>query len=253
MDLKVIKGVENYLYDDICEFDTFRPGNVVIDSWRDGNEGDWVYTDDSYVCQILKVFTVKSPSGKKVNKCVRTVCGSYVTTRKTRKMLGKDGVAKNIYTFSGTYDTNKDLASKKVTSRKMLFARYVAAGMDTVKAYKIVYPKAEDEQYIKSAVHKLLQQNKVMNMIDEETRRVLEEEGVSPSYLIRRYKDIADLSERDSDKLRSLDALSKISGLFETEKKKEQLTVWAGFSPEQLEALKDDNSTKILAHTEKEE
>ena len=252
MENKVIKGVEHYLYDDIREFNAFRPGEEVKCDWREGNEGDWITTDDNFVCQILKIFTVKSPSGKKVNKCVRTVCGSFVTTRK-KQMLGEDGVAKNIYTFSGTYDTNKDLAKKKVTSRKMLFARYVAAGMDTVKAYKIVYPKAEDEQYIKSAVHKLLQQNKVISMIDEETRRVLEEEGVSPSYLIRRYKDIADLSERDSDKLRSLDALSKISGLFETEKKKEQLTVWAGFSPEQLEALKDDNSTKILAHTEKEE
>ena len=252
MDIKVIKGVEHYLYDDIKEFKAFRPGFDIKESWRDGNEGDWVVTDDNYVCQILKVFTVKSPSGKKVNKCVRTVCGSFVTTRK-KQMLGENGVAKNIYTFSGTYDTNIDLAKKKVTSRKMLFAKYVAAGMDTVKAYKIVYPKAEDEQYIKSAVHKLLQQNKVMNMIDEEVKRVLEDEGVSPSYIIRRYKDIADLSERDADKLRSLDALSKISGLFETEKKKEQLTVWAGFSPEQLEALKDDNSSKILAHAEKEE
>ena len=125
--------------------------------------------------------------------------------------------------------------------------------MDTVKAYKIVYPKAEDEQYIKSAVHKLLQQNKVWNMIDEERKRVLEEEGVSPSYLIRRYKDIADLSERDSDKLRSLDALSKISGLFEVETKKEQLTVWSGFTPEQLEALQDGKGTKLLAHADKEE
>ena len=44
---------------------------------------------------------------------------------------------------------------------------------------------------------------------------------------------------------------AKMSGLFETEKKREELTVWAGFSPEQLEAIKGEN-TKVLAHKEKE-
>jgi hypothetical protein len=42
-----------------------------------------------------------------------------------------------------------------------------------------------------------------------------------------------------------------MSGLFNTEQKKEELTVWAGFSPEQLEAIKGEQ-TKVLAHKEKE-
>ena len=41
-----------------------------------------------------------------------------------------------------------------------------------------------------------------------------------------------------------------MSGLFNTEQKKEELTVWAGFSPEQLEAIKGEQ-TKVLAHKEK--
>ena len=35
------------------------------------------------------------------------------------------------------------------------------------------------------------------------------------------------------------------------EKKREELTVWAGFSPEQLEAIKG-GETKVLVHKEKE-
>ena len=87
MDLKVIKGVENYLYDDICEFNALRPGIEVNSDWRDGNESDWVFTDDSYVCQILKVFTVKSPSGKKVNKCVRTAVSYTHLTLPTKRIV----------------------------------------------------------------------------------------------------------------------------------------------------------------------
>ena len=82
--------------------------------------------------------------------------------------------------------------------------------------------------------------------------KVLADEGVTPEWIIGKYRDIVSLSERDTDKLRSLDALSKISGLFDTEQKKEQLTVWAGFSPEQLEALNNDGKTELIGHKEKE-
>jgi hypothetical protein len=138
-----------------------------------------------------------------------------------------------------------------LSSKKLLFAKYVAAGIDMEEAYSRVYPKASAKQYIKNAASKLLQQEKVLNMVKEEISVILKEEGVTPEYIIQKYKDIADISERDQDRLRSLDALAKMSGLFETEKKREELTVWAGFSPEQLEAIKG-GKTEVLAHKEKE-
>ena len=169
-------------------------------------------------------------------------------------MLGEYGVADNIYTFSGNYDSINKIRDTKVSSKKLLFAQYVAAGMDLSQAYSIVYPKAKDKQYIKTAANKLLQQKKVQKMVKEEIKEILNSEGVTPEYIIQKYKDIADISDRDTDRLRSLDALAKMSGLFDTEKKQEQLTVWAGFTPEQLEAIKSEKSEQnVLAHAEKEQ
>ena len=88
-------------------------------------------------------------------------------------------------------------------------------------------------------------------MVNEEIQKILEEEETSPSWIIGMYKDIASISERDSDRLRALDSLAKISGLFNTEKKQEQLTVWTGFTPEQLEAIGGEK-TKLIAPGEKE-
>ena len=34
---------------------------------------------------------------------IRTVCGSFIVEQKTHKMLGKYGVAQNIYAFSGHF------------------------------------------------------------------------------------------------------------------------------------------------------
>tara|TARA_R110000824_G_scaffold28046_11_gene94643 strand:- start:1552 stop:2316 length:765 start_codon:yes stop_codon:yes gene_type:complete len=254
MDIKTIKGKEHRLYDNMKEFMAFNAKLVCSGDWRRGKERDWVYTDDLHVCQVLKVFYITVPSTKKKKKCVRTVCGSYVVGQKNVKMLGEKGIAENIYTFSGNYDSINKIRDKGVSSKKLLFAQYVAAGVDLSQAYSIVYPRAQDETYIKSAANKLLQQKKVQKMVKEEIKEILQAEGVSPEYIIQLYKDIADISERDSDRLRSLDALAKMSGLFDTEKKQEQLTVWTGFTPEQMEALKSDKTeTKVLAHGEREE
>ena len=88
-------------------------------------------------------------------------------------------------------------------------------------------------------------------MIKEEVQSALDNVGVSPEYLIERFKDIADISERDSDKLRSLEMLAKISGLFNTDSSKEQLTVFSGFTPEQLESIKGSNNARVEAHIER--
>ena len=251
MELKKIKGVEHRLYDSHEEFCAFEGATTPKSDWRVAEEGDWVYTDDKHVVQILKVYYITVPNSKEKRKCVRTICGSFVCKQKNAKILGENGVAENIYTFSGSYDTIKSVRSTKLSSKKLLFAKYVAAGIDMEEAYSRVYPKASAKQYIKNAASKLLQQEKVLNMVKEEISVILKEEGVTPEYIIQKYKDIADISERDQDKLRSLDALAKMSGLFETEKKREELTVWAGFSPEQLEAIKG-GKTEVLAHKEKE-
>ena len=90
-------------------------------------------------------------------------------------------------------------------------------------------------------------------MITVERRKKLDEDGVTDNWLIERYKTIADLAENDNAKLRSLDSLAKISGLFDTEEKKsEQVTIWAGFSPEQLEEVKKHGKPEIIAHAKKD-
>tara|TARA_R110000824_G_scaffold74092_8_gene188612 strand:+ start:1828 stop:2334 length:507 start_codon:yes stop_codon:yes gene_type:complete len=167
-------------------------------------------------------------------------------------MLGIDGIAECIYSFAGTYDAQKQYAKNKMNGKEFMFAQYVAQGVEVVEAFKKAYPSAKSESYIKTKSQQILKKEKVQQMVKEEIKNILEEEGVTPEWIIGKYRDIASLSERDTDKLRSLDALSKIAGLFDTEKKQEQLTVWAGFSPEQMEAIKGGDKAKLIAHAEKE-
>ena len=243
MDFLTIKDKDYYLYDSEKEFKAFNNGMPLRHYWRDGEEGEWVKTDDDYVCQILR----KMKIGNK--DCVRTVCGTFDINNKYF-MNGDDGIADNIYSFSGQ---KVDGFSKRPTKGQFLFAQYVAQGIDVIDAYKKAYPKAKSELGIQHQVNKLLKVEHVKKMIKDEIQNCLNEEGVTAEWIIGRYKTIADLADRDSDKLRSLESLTKIAGMFDTnDTKTEQLTVFAGFTPEQLEEVKNGKSTPLIHATREE-
>ena len=250
MDFKEIKGQRYYLYNSKEEFYSLTEKSTVVrNNWRDGSEEEWIFTDDQYVCQILKSFKI----GK--NDCVRTVCGTFNRKNKNNLMLGADGIAEHIYSFSGKQISQKE---RGLSERHFLFAKYIATGETVVDAYKKAFPRSNSEDYIKKTSTSLIKTESIQKMVKEEIRAILDEEGVTPQYLIRGYKQVADIAEKDTDRLRSLDSLSKISGLFATgENRTEELTVWAGFSPEQLDSIQNgsqlkDGKAKLLGKAKRE-
>ena len=253
MDFKEIKNTKHYLYDNKKEFSIARPDASIRHNWRHGEEGEWVYTDDGFVCQILRKLDIAGNDNKSVG-CIRTVCGTFIAKDKNKEMLGEDGIAENIYTFSGTNRSQENFNTRERNSRELIFARYVARGIDNAEAYRLAYPDARSSRYIKNRAETLRKTETIDKMIDQERRKKLDEEGVTDNWLIERYKTIADLAENDNAKLRSLDSLAKISGLFDTEiKKSEQVTIWRGFTPEQLKEVNEHGKPEIVAHAEKNE
>ena len=251
MDFKEIKNTKHYIYDSKDEFAIYSPDIPIRHNWRHGDEGEWVFTDDGFVCEILRKTKIKY-TGKSV-PCIRTVCGTFLANDKNKEMLGEDGIAENIYTFSGTNVSQRDFNKRGRNSRELLFAKYVASGLGAIESYKRAYPDARSSNYIKNRTDKLLKTETIRKMIDKQIEEILSEEGVTPNWLIERYKTIADLAESDTAKLRSLDSLARISGLFDlNEKKSEQVTIWAGFSPEQLEEVKKNGKPELIAHAEKD-
>ena len=240
---KTIKGKNHYLYSTIEKFKQEYPEYLKIKEWRFGNTGDWVLTDDDCVVQVLKRGDITKPAGEKC-EYVRTICGSYLIKGK-KEMYGQ--IAENIYTFSGTNEYRRFMQSADASSKEVLFAQYVATGEDPVDSYLKIY-NTENERYAKTQSGRLLKTDRIQKMIREEIKAVLDEESVSLNYIIRRFKQVADEGQKDGDVLRSLESLAKIAGLYEgKETKQQQLTVWGGFSPEQLEGVKQE---KVLLHGE---
>lgn len=229
-----IKGRNHYLCSNIDEVITMLGYEPPIQTnWRLGNTGDWVSTDDGMYCEILFRGNLTKPSGK-IEEYVRTVCGTHLC-KDDKEMIGE--IPENIYTFSGSNEYRRFIKKKDANSKELLFAQYVAVGDEPVDAYLKTY-RTNNRQYAHSQANRLLKTDRVQTMVKEEVKAVLEEEGISHNYLLKRFKNVADNAEKDGDILRSLESLAKIAGLFDTQDtEKQQLTVWSGFTPEQLQAV----------------
>jgi len=243
VDKRVIKGIVHYVYDDIGEFQEVYPNTVVYPDWRSANEGDWVYSDDSRIVQLLKVsHSVKHHSDRKNYKFakgwVRTIVGSFLNRYNVKMDTDFDNHP-NRYTFSTKIKNTSDriYERKKTTSKEKEFATNIVIGMGAVDAYKKAYTEISSQKARKKATI-LLKQERVMHEIEKSVLDVAKEMGVDHKYVLNKLKNLADYSEDDNIVLQSTKELGKIvgtSGITVKQKEVGLLGVFQGFSPEELD------------------
>jgi hypothetical protein len=248
---RTINGIDRIVYADQADFRSTYPYTDLLKDWREGHEDDWVLTDDGQVCQILKRGVLRNnKGGKTYSNYVRTAIGSFVC-KDNIKMEGE--LRKNIYTLGKgdktAYEIRRD--REKPTKREFLFAKYVAKGDDMVDAFLKVYP-TENSDYAKQESQILMNTKRIRNLIREEIDKIMNEADITPLYILEKMKDIIESDEsRDSDKVSLLRELVSIAGMKDTEKRSESVTVFQGFSPEQLDAI-GGKDTKKLASAKRE-
>jgi|TARA_R110001583_G_scaffold194153_1_gene364442 hypothetical protein len=243
MHTKLVKKRLEYLYDNKDEFFD-NCDDDLVDDWRESKINDWVLTDDGKVCKILHRGVFENGT-----EYVRTILGSY-PIRETIQLVGD--IAEDIYRFTKSGKPRKQRFNEKTpNSREIIFAKYVANGMPPEQAYLKIF-KTNDSTYSKSASTALLKTKRIKKLVSEETKKMLGEVGIDEEYLLAKVKDIIDnFDARDSDKLRALEMMMKIAGMFPNDKKTESLTVFQGFTQEQLQQL-DSSNVKAIGHAEKD-
>ena len=235
-----IKEKEHIVYETIDELRQVMPHEKIYDDWRNAPLDSWVLTDDGQVCQILDKGSLNN------HPYIRTAIGMFRCVP-SQKIEGR--MRDNIYSFSGRRSEHIARDRKNITKNEYLFAKYIAKGEGVVDAFKHAFPKSQSENYIKERSNLLLKTERVKKLIDKEIQRILEETEITPKYLLLRTKEIVDNEEaRDSDKISSLKMLMEIAGLLgKKEQKTESITLFKGFSKEQLDLLEGGKNVKKIA------
>ena len=233
---RTIKGQEYRLYDNEKEFRKKHPKTNVHDNWRTAKTGQWIKSDDGKITKVIKRGSISS--NKKTVDYIRTVLG--MANCKRTSFYGGDPVS-DIWRF-GKVGWRQKSIDGKLSAKKRIFAKYVASGFKPIDAYMKAFPDCESVDYANRRVGVLLKSEKVRNLIDKEIELILNDTGITKTYLLEQTKEIVDKGDsRDSDKLRALETLMKISGMLSTEKKTESLALiqeFSGFSQEKLNAFK---------------
>ena len=244
---RTIKGVKHYAYESEEEFRKAHPDTPLITDWKQAEEGDWCVSDDGKIVQILKkgCFVDKK---KRDNDYIRTVIGMF-NHRGSSPFIGT--VKDEIYRF--TKKTGYQVKTGGyLTDAKKSFAKYVAHGMDPVKAYQKAFPKTVSLDHAERRSTLLLKNKTVRQAVDKEIENLMSEVGITKRYLLETTKDVIDkIDVRDNDKLRAIETLMKISGLLSTEKKVDSVALiqeFSGFSREKLQAFEQG----ILPEKQKE-
>ena len=249
MEYQKIKGVKNYIFDSLTEFnnhfkDDARP-NVFFD-WRKADEGCWVQSDDNRIIQILKKSKINHPNDRKNYKyCknyVRTVVGTFLCLPKVY-MDTDFSKHKNRYTFSKTIkDTTRQIYNRKKTTKKeKIFATNVAVGMGAIKSYMDAFSESSSYKAEKKAAI-LLRQERVMKEVEKSVVDVAKSLGVDHEFILTKLKCLIDNSQEDNIVLNATKELGKAIGTIGTTTIKQKETgivgLFQGFQPDQLESIK---------------
>jgi len=230
---KKVKGVEYTLYKDEDEFRQHHPREKIVPDWRKAQSGEWIKSDDGKVMSIIHRWNMKDTSIKNnsTSDFIRTLLGT-ASTGKYTKLSGEP--AKNVYCFIN-YKNNKG-----VTIREKNFAKMVAMGAKPTNAYLNCF-ETNDFDYARKRSLALLREKRVKTMVDKEVELLLDDLGISKTYLLEEMKSVVDSRKaRHGDKLRALETLMKISGLLNTDKQSESIALiqeFTGFSKEKLKAF----------------
>lgn len=224
---KTIKDKEYILYENKKEFNLYE--SSVPKYWKDAEEGDWAVSDDGKICQILKKGQMKDQD------YVRCLMGTHFLKS---DMIGDP--PKNIYSFSGDeYGADKRLSREKANQKEWIFAKYVATGMDPTDAYLKAFP-SDSRKYAKIWSKRLLRTKRVKNIVSSEIKQIMDDLGITEDYLLVAAKTVIEDTDKDADRVRAIRMLMEIRNMFPKESNKsESLTVFQGFSRDQLSALKD--------------
>lgn len=187
-----------------------NPDETITDDWREGQEGDWVLTDDGEVVQILKRKAMTS-TGKQ-GSWVRTICGTFIC-RPGDRMDSR--LRKNIYSFGGDKTAEEHFRERKApTRRERLFVSYYLTDIDhPIEAYFKAFP-TQNSKWASDQAYKLLRQRRIVQLITETIQDAAKEQGVTEGFIIQESKKAVEgaVGEKKIPGLRFLSELIGIGG-----------------------------------------
>lgn len=142
--------------------------------WREAQTGAWALTDDSGVCEILRRKSYLGVSGM-TQTFVTTITGTYIAEGNIKmdnvikKYIGfvvpKDGHIKSMPSYTTRMRRETISRGDRLYSQQIMKLK---PGEELDIAYRIAFPKAKSENYIKRQSIKLYKTTRIQKLLKQE-------------------------------------------------------------------------------------
>lgn len=167
-----------------------EPPEVVV-NWYDCKENDWVLTHDLRIIQVLKY--IPAPSKTSYNKAIIRTCVGTFAINKDNFFDSDFELHKDRYRISSSNKTyvEKIFTRKDNTKNEDLYCKLISKGESPKNAYMKSF-RTSNKDYAHAMSNMLSRQERIQNKVSDEIEKILEQEGVSKSYIINAYKQLID-------------------------------------------------------------
>ena len=200
-----VNRIKHNVYDSI---DELPPNIKPLRDWRKANIGDWVFTDDDCIIQILRIGTMLRKNGQMAY--VGTCTGTFTVSKETIMDADKRN---NIYSFGGNATPEEVVVNrKKMTANEELFVTYISQGLSPEDAYVKAFP-TNNKRYARMKAVNLIKTERVKTAVKEELKPILEELAIDERMVLEGIRVEAQTAEKSDTRLKALFKLSDILDL----------------------------------------
>ena len=162
-------------------------------NWRLGQPGDWVLSDNGFVCLVIKRYnwSRKSSSGRieQHHSSLVFACGQFNPYVKSIRFIAEP---------TKRYRFTSILKRNRITSRVNLMIDLYMQVKDVKVAYKLAFHGYKGRETIDSILTKLFQSPKYRKKFMKEVARVLEEKGLTDDFLTKALMSEIDKGNYDA-------------------------------------------------------
>jgi len=197
------KGVIHYVFDNEHDFSRWFKGEppAISRDWRNAQVGEWVWSDDGRIVEILK----RSPPKGCKYYFVLTIVGTFANRQ--RDFMDTDfSKHESRYSLSGKltkqWGRHKDF--DKLTNAEKIFVATLIATGKPYESFRSAFPKAKSEDYIYQKLVYLLGRDKIMDQIRKSVAESAEKSGINVEWIFKMLKDLGEKAKNEHVRLQSV-------------------------------------------------
>jgi len=192
-------------------------------SWRDFSnikEGDWVLTDDNYICEVIQIRLYKNKKGQENREFVYSIGRMWESPHNKLEYLPRKEL-RNFSTVKPQSHIDRELKNRRAKDTITAYTTMIMGGKVDYGVLGTIY--RPDQKVPEATVRRFLRQDKVREQVAEELEKIFVENGITKEFAIKLIIEAVDAARIKGSSAELLKCSQEIQELLGMKKDKKMI------------------------------